>query len=73
MIGQLYTAMDGTGTWMVVAIVQQAGPRVLVLEYQTVASESNWYGTEGYVLVQDNENNALLTDGADQTYTPIPK
>lgn len=50
-IGQQFSpaAPDDLGLFTLVAILQED---VVVLRYETVASEPNWSGTEGYALCQ---------------------
>lgn len=49
------------GEWTVVGCVQVDFPTVLVLRYETVLNEANWYGHEGFMLA-DLEGNKLAND-----------
>ena len=61
-IGNLVRGCDqgyNDGTYRVVAIIQAEAPPVVLLRYETAASEPNWCGTEGYVLAQVNADGTM--------------
>lgn len=51
--------------WTVVA---QLEADVFVLRYETLPSEPNWFGTEGYIVVDFNENGTFTTTMNDDVW-----